>query len=87
MVHQDPGERSSDLYKRLTQTCLRVSRSLQWRCGSEMAFLRARALSVAMRAWDLLKEVAVIFLTSIIVWSQVKQQGGNTAPPINRKLD
>ena len=40
MVHQDPGERSSDPYKRLTQTCLRVSRSLQWRCGSEMACCR-----------------------------------------------
>ena len=27
------------------------------------------------------------FITSNIVWPQVKQQGGNTAPPINRKLD
>ena len=27
------------------------------------------------------------FITSTIVWSQVKQQGGNTAPPINRKSD
>ena len=26
------------------------------------------------------------FITSAIVWPQVKQQGGNTAPPINRKL-
>ena len=34
-----------------------------------------------------LKEVAIIFITSTIVGSQVKQQGGNTAPPINRKLD
>ena len=30
------------------------------------------ALSVAMRAWDLLKEVAIIFITSTIVWPQVK---------------
>ena len=35
----------------------------------------------------LLKEVTIIFITSTIVWPQVKQQGGNTAPPINRKLD
>ena len=35
----------------------------------------------------LLKEVAIIFITYTIVWPQVKQQGGNTAPPINRKLD
>ena len=45
------------------------------------------ALSVAVRAWDLLKEVAIIFITSTIVCPQVKQQGGNTATPINRKLD
>ena len=45
------------------------------------------ALSVAVLSWDLLKEVAIIFITSTIVWSQVKQQGGNTALPINRKLD
>ena len=41
------------------------------------------ALRVAVGAWDLLKEVAIIFITSTIVWPQVKQQGGNTAPPIN----
>ena len=34
-----------------------------------------------------LKEVTIIFITSTIVWSQVKQQGGNTAPLINRQLD
>ena len=41
---------------------------------------------LVVHAWDLLKEVVIIFITSTIVWSQVKQQGGNTAPPINRKL-
>ena len=30
--------------------------------------------SVALRAWDLLKEVAIFFITSTIVWPQVKQQ-------------
>ena len=44
-------------------------------------------LSPTVCAWDLLKEVATIFITSTIVWSQVKQEGGNTALPINRKLD
>ena len=44
-------------------------------------------LSVAVCAQDLLKEVAIIFITSTIVWSQVKKQGGNTTWPINRKLD
>ena len=37
-------------------------------------------LSVVVRAQDLLKEVAIIFITFTLVWPQVKQQGGNTAP-------
>ena len=45
------------------------------------------ALSIAVCAWDLLKEGTIIFITYTTVQSQVKQQGGNTAPPINRKLD
>ena len=47
------------------------------------------ALSAAVHAWDLLKEVAIIFIISIMVWLQVKQQGENRAPasPIKRKLD
>ena len=42
---------------------------------------------VAMGEWDLLKEVTIIFITFTIAWPQFKQQGGNTAPPLNRKLD
>ena len=34
-------------------------------------------LSVAVHAWDLLKDVTIIFITSTIVWPQVKHQGGN----------
>ena len=45
------------------------------------------ALSAAVCGWDLLKEVTVIFITSTTVWPQGKQQGGNTAPPINKQLD
>ena len=44
-------------------------------------------LNVTVDNWDFLKEVPIIFITSTIVWPQVKQQGGNTAPPINRKLN
>ena len=42
---------------------------------------------MAVCAWDLLKEVAIFFITSTIVWPQVKYQGGNTALSFNRKLD
>jgi len=45
------------------------------------------ALSAAVPAWDLLKKVAIIFITSTEVWFQVKEQEGNTTPHINRKLD
>ena len=44
------------------------------------------ALSAAVRAWGLLEEVAFIFIPSTIVWPQVNN-GGNTALPLNRKLD
>ena len=43
-------------------------------------------LSVVVRAQDLLKEVAIIFITFTLVWPQVKQQGGNTAPPQQQKI-
>ena len=33
---------------------------------------RVGALSVAVCAWDLLKEVTIIFITSTIFWPQVK---------------
>ena len=46
-----------------------------------------RQLSMTVHKQDLLKEVNIIFITSSIVWPQVKQQGGNIALPINRKLD
>ena len=44
------------------------------------------ALTLAVHARDLLKEVTIIFMTSTIVRPQVKQQGGNTTLPFNRKL-
>ena len=48
--------------------------------------LQGLGQSVAVHAWDLLK-VTIIFTTYTVVLLQVKQQGGNTAPPNNRKLD
>ena len=34
------------------------------------------ALKVAVHAWDLLKEVAIIFITSTIIWPQVNNREG-----------
>ena len=39
------------------------------------------------RIQTILNEVAFTFITSTIVWPQVKQQGGDIALHINRKLD
>ena len=63
-------EKGAVTHKRLTQTCLCVSRSLQrWSTAG------SRTPSVAMCAQDLLKEVAIIFIASTVVWSQVKTTG------------
>ena len=83
-VHQDPGERSSDPtrdWPRLACECPEVSSG---GVGRWWPIAESGAPSVAVSAWDLLQEVAITFITSTIVWSQVQQQGGNTAPPINR---
>ena len=57
------------------------------RRGSAVVCRRAGGTDCSSASWDLLKEVPIILITSTIVWPQVKQQGGNTALPINRKLD
>ena len=62
---------------RSTAPSPRVSRSLLHRHGSAVACCRVGALSAAVRAWDLLNEVNIIFITSTIVWPQVKEHGGN----------
>ena len=39
------------------------------------------ALSVAMHSWDLLKEVAIIVITSTIVWPKVNNREGTQPHP------
>ena len=43
------------------------------------------ALSVAVCAWDTLKEVTIIFITSTIVWTQVNNREG-TQPAHRQKI-
>ena len=50
-----------------------------------MACCRVGALNTTVHAQILLKEVAIVFITLTIIWPQAKQQGGNSALPINRK--
>ena len=49
-----------------------VSRSLQQRCDSGL--LQGRGTECGNAYMGFLKEVAIIFITSTIVWPQIKQQ-------------
>ena len=59
------------------------ARWLQWTTGPRGATTHPRsgALSVAVHAWDLSKEVAIIFSTSTIVWPQVNNREGTQLHP------
>ena len=46
-----------------------------------VACCRVGARAVAVHAWDLLREVTIIFITSTIVWSQVKSMKGTKLHP------
>ena len=39
------------------------------------------AVSIAVHAWDLLKKVTIIFITSTIVWPQVNSRDGTQLHP------
>ena len=47
----------------------------------------AQSWEPSMVAFVLLKEVTLATIIPTIVCPEVKLQGGNTAPPISRKLD
>ena len=46
-----------------------------------VACCRVGALTVAVLAWDLLKKVTIIFITSTIVWPQVNNKEGTQSHP------
>ena len=68
-------------HRRLSQTCLRVSRSLWQRCGSTAACCRVGALNTTVSTHILLKEVSIIFITPTIVWPQSNNREGTQADP------
>ena len=81
-VHQDQDKRAVTPQETDPDLPL-VSRNLWLRHGLAVACCRVGGTECGS-AWDLLKELTIIFINSATVWSQVKQQGGNTAQPINR---
>ena len=81
LVHQDPGERSSDPTRdgpRMACECPGVSSG---GVGGWWPAAVLGALSVAVHAWDLLQEVTIIFITSTIVWPQVNSREGTQLHP------
>ena len=82
-----PGERSSDPTRDWPRFACEYPGVSGRGVGWQQPPTDLGALSVSVCAQDLFKKITIVFITSTIVWSQVKQQGGNTAPPINRKLD
>ena len=70
--HQEPGEKRSDPTKdwlRLACECPGVFRG---GVGQQWPAAGLGVVSVTVHAQDLLKELTIIFITSTIVWSQVK---------------
>ena len=80
-VHQDPGERA--VTPQETDPDLPSSVHISSRgMGRWWPAAGLGALSVAVHAWDLLKEVAIIFITSTIVWAQVKSREETQLHPL-----
>ena len=52
-----------------------------------MACYRVRDIECSSEWWDLLKEVAIIFIISMVVWLQVKTTGREHSPTHQQKLD
>ena len=77
----EPRRKKQQPHKRLSWTCLWVSGSLRWRNGSVVACCRVGGTDVAVHAWELLREVTIIFITSTIVWSQVNSKKGTQLNP------
>ena len=61
-------------------------RSIGRRHGSSVACCRSGALSAAVYAWGLLREVALVFIMPTVVWPG-RTAGRDHSPAVNRKLD
>jgi len=91
-AHQDPGERSSDPQKTDPDLPVSVQESPasyasrgigQWWPATGLG-----TLSAAVCAWILFQGVSIIFMTSMIVWSQVSCQtaGKEHSPTHQQKI-
>ena len=74
LVHQDPGERSSEPTRDWPRLACECPGLPMGGVGRWWPAAGSGALSVAVHAWDLLKHIAIIFITSTIVWPQVNNR-------------
>ena len=81
LVHQDSGDRSRDPTRdspRLASEFPGVSsRGMGWWWPAA----GLGTLSEVVHAWDLLREITIIFITSTIVWPQVNSRKGTQLHP------
>ena len=69
-MHKNPGERNSDPTGDLPLGVQESGEGMgQWWPAAGLG-----ARTVVVHAWDLLREVTIIFITSTIVWSQVSSR-------------
>ena len=76
LVHQDPGESSSDPTADLPVGVRESLVEAWWWSAAGLG-----AWTVAVHAWDLLREVTILFITSTIVWPQVNSREGTQLHP------
>ena len=76
-----PGERSSDSRRDWPRLAWEWPGVSSGGVGWQWPAAGLGALSVVVHAWDLLKEVAIIFITSTIVWPQVNNREGTQLQP------
>ena len=81
LVHQDPGERTSDPTRHWPRPACECPEIPIGGMGWQWPSAGLGALNVAVRAWGLLKEVPIIFITSTIVWPQINSRKGAQLQP------
>ena len=79
-MHQDPGE-SSDPTVTDPDLPVSVQESQKGGVGQRWPAAGSGALRVVVGAWDLLKEVTIIFINATIVWPQVNSSEGTQLHP------
>jgi len=80
-VHQDQGEGAATPQETAPDVPVSVQESLAEVLAGGGLLQGLGALTVVVRAWDLLREVTITFITFTIVWPQVNNRKGTQPHP------